>query len=652
MCSRVRSYSFRSISVLLLFLYLLPASVSAQTTGRANLSTPITVVFPIIEAFLDVHDAQGKFIHSLSPSDIQILEDNTLLPVSQLKELRPGAQIVLAINPGPPFAIRNSQAVSRYDFVIETLTNWGKSRQASTLDDVSLLTTDGPEVTHVTSSLDWLTALSADQIDTRTATPNLDTLFRAVSLAADPAARPGMGRVVLFITPPPEDKYGDVLDNIAAQATDQNVSIFVWMVSSAETTSTPAADQLKTLAEQTGGTYFSYTGAEPLPDPELYFEPLRNIYHLNYNSQINNAGIHQLTAQVQTDSGQIVSPAQTFEIDIQAPQPAFITPPLQIQRIPSTKGSILEENESSPVEYSPNEQNLEIVIGFPDSRIRPIQRATLYVDGSIAAENKNPPFENFIWNIEEYTTSAQHLLKVEVKDSLGMIGSTIDTQVDIIVEAPESTSMVIFTQNFPLLTGVVAALAAALLLLVLVLTGRIQPRLPGLGRLHRQNEAHPAMPAVAVKDLPPPSRKSSWASRLKWPQPNLPPQAHATLNPISNANEETGEPPIPIIEDEVTLGSDPKHVTYVLDAPSVAATHTRLIRYNEGDYHLFDQDTIAGTWINYSPISGEGTPIEHGDLVHIGRVGFRFTIRRPIRIRKPVIIKIDQNQEVEEEPQP
>lgn len=652
MCQRVRSYCFHSISVLLLSLLLLPASVSAQTTSRAILTTPITVAFPIIEAFLDVHDAQGKFIHSLSASDIQILEDNILVPVSQLKEMRPGAQIVVAINPGPPFAIRNSQAVSRYDFIVETLANWGISRQASTLDDMSLLTTNGPEITHVTNSLEWLPALNIDQIDARTAVPNLDTLFRAVSLAADPTLRSGMGRVVLFITPPPEDRYGDVLDNIAAQATEQDVSIFVWMVSSAETTSTPAADQLKALAEQTGGTYFSYTGAESLPDPELYFEPLRNIYQLTYNSKIKNAGVHQLSAQVQTDLGQIDTPVQTFEIDIQAPQPAFVTPPLQIDRVPSTKGSILEESDSTTVEYSPTEQNLEIVIGFPDSRIRPITRTTLYVDGAIAAENINPPFENLIWKIEDYTSTDQHILKVEVEDSLGMIGSTIDTQVDIIVEAPASKTMVVFNQNLPMLTGVVAALAAALLLLVLVLSGRIHPRIPGMGRVRQPKDTNPAMPAVSVKDLPAPARKSSWANRLKWPQPNLPPQAHATLSPLSKSYEDTDEAPIPIIEDEVTLGSDPKQVTYVLDEPSVAEVHTRLIRYNEGNYQIFDQDTIAGTWLNYSPISEEGTPIEHGDLVHIGRVGFRFTIRHPIRMRKPVIIKLDQNQEAEEEQQP
>ena len=654
MSQRVRSYCFGSISLFVLFLLLLPASVSAQTNGRATLTTPITVAFPTIETFLDVHDAQGKFVHGLSTTDIQMLEDDILVPVGQLKEIRPGAQIVVAINPGPPFAIRNSQAISRYDFIVETLTNWGRSRQASTLDDMSLLTTDGPEITHVTNSLEWLSALSIDQIDARTATPNLDTLFRAVSLAADPASRSGMGRVVLFITPPPEDKYGDALENIAAQATEQEVSIFVWMVSSAETTSTPAAEQLMALAEQTGGNYFSYTGEEPLPDPEIYFEPLRNIYHLTYNSKIKNAGVHQLAAQVQTDLGQINTPVQTFEIDIQAPQPAFVTPPLQIQRSPSTEGLILEQSESSPVEYTPTEQNLQIVIDFPDSRIRPIVRTTLYADGAIAAENTNPPFENFVWKIEEYTSTDLHILKVEVEDALGLVGSTIDTPVDIFVEPPASNSisMVVLNQNLPMLSAVVAVLALALLLLVLVMAGRIHPRLPGIGRVRRHKETDPAIPAVSIKDLPTPSRKSSWANRLKWPQRHLPPQAHAFLSPISKSNEDTGESPIPIIEDKVTLGSDPKQVTFVLDEPSVAATHARLIRYNEHNYQLFDQDTIAGTWINYTPISQEGAPLEHGDLVHIGRVGFRFTIRHPIRVRKPVIIFKDQSQELEEEPQP
>jgi DEAD/DEAH box helicase domain-containing protein len=48
--------------------------------------------------------------------------------------------------------------------------------------------------------------------------------------------------------------------------------------------------------------------------------------------------------------------------------------------------------------------------------------------------------------------------------------------------------------------------------------------------------------------------------------------------------------------------------------------------------------SVAGTWVNYMLVPTTGTRLEHGDLIHIGRVGFRFSLREPQRVRKPVIM--------------
>ena len=53
---------------------------------------------------------------------------------------------------------------------------------------------------------------------------------------------------------------------------------------------------------------------------------------------------------------------------------------------------------------------------------------------------------------------------------------------------------------------------------------------------------------------------------------------------------------------------------------------------------MADAGSVAGVWVNYTPISQSGARLEHGDLVHIGRIGFRFTLRQPGATRKPVVI--------------
>jgi predicted component of type VI protein secretion system len=116
-------------------------------------------------------------------------------------------------------------------------------------------------------------------------------------------------------------------------------------------------------------------------------------------------------------------------------------------------------------------------------------------------------------------------------------------------------------------------------------------------------------------------------------------QASAILVRISDAEQSKTLPPIPITADELTFGRDPTLVTQILEDPSVEAIHARLRLGADNAYRLYDEGSTAGTWVNYTPISPEGSRLEHGDLIHIGRVGFRFSLREAVNIRKPTITK-------------
>jgi pSer/pThr/pTyr-binding forkhead associated (FHA) protein len=66
----------------------------------------------------------------------------------------------------------------------------------------------------------------------------------------------------------------------------------------------------------------------------------------------------------------------------------------------------------------------------------------------------------------------------------------------------------------------------------------------------------------------------------------------------------------------------------------VDGLHARLAPL-QNSFHLVDASSIAGTWINYTPIPPDGVMLEHGDLIHFGRSGFRFTLRDGSHRRKP-----------------
>jgi predicted component of type VI protein secretion system len=75
----------------------------------------------------------------------------------------------------------------------------------------------------------------------------------------------------------------------------------------------------------------------------------------------------------------------------------------------------------------------------------------------------------------------------------------------------------------------------------------------------------------------------------------------------------------------------------VLNSPTVNDLHARLYRSTDGDFFLADQGSIAGTWINFAPITINGARLEHGDLIHIGRMMFRFELAQPTQAQIKVI---------------
>jgi len=212
-----------------------PLSANAQSISFIRLSDLSIDLFPQVQAYLSIRDDQGNTIHELTPNQVKILENGTPISVSNLQELQNGTQLMIVINPGETFGIRNSQGISRYDYIKEALRNWAESRQGSTIDDLSLSIKGGPEISHVSDPNEWIRALAMDQVDARTAEPSLDSLFKAITVISDPTPRPGMGRAILFITPPLEGQENISLENILAQTKPNQIPIHIWIVASAGT---------------------------------------------------------------------------------------------------------------------------------------------------------------------------------------------------------------------------------------------------------------------------------------------------------------------------------------------------------------------------------------------------------------------------------
>ncbi len=615
------------LAAALLLTAALPAT--AQTESRAVISGVDASQFPAISFYLDATDAGGKPLTALTASQVQILEDDTPLEPDTLARVEPGLQVIISLNAGPTLTYLAGD-VTRFEAIRAALLNWVTSRPAAiSADDFSLATNTGLQTIRSTDPADWAAAVTNYQPDLLNTTPSLVSLTQALDLAVDPNPNPQMKRAILYITPVLPTVAVTALPGLAQRAQQQGVPIYVWLVASANTpTNSPdLVNNLTELATRSGGQFVLFSEGTP-PNPEDYFQPLRTIYQVSYNSQINASGSHTLAVEIDAPGAAVESTAVTFDVTVLPPNPLLLNPPAQVDRA-------WEQPEDADPYLTPNTTTIAYLIEYPDGHTRPLRAARLYVDGELAVEQTAEPFESFAWDISGYTETGSHTIQLEVEDALGL--SQRSGEVAVAVNIPELKrdflSEIEIAPTTILL--IAAALAAGLtLLLALLFTRRKRSARPS-----RRERLDPlTQPLPAGKDRPSRARRSAAApSPTRPPQPAAPPPAWtARLLPRTEAGQTAPADVILLDQNEISFGSDPQQAMVVIESPSVSPLHARLTHPEPGVYVLADAGSIAGTWVNFAPISTNGARLEHGDLVHFGKAAYRFELAAPPEPARPV----------------
>ncbi|MGE5641997.1 MAG: FHA domain-containing protein, partial [Byssovorax cruenta] len=94
----------------------------------------------------------------------------------------------------------------------------------------------------------------------------------------------------------------------------------------------------------------------------------------------------------------------------------------------------------------------------------------------------------------------------------------------------------------------------------------------------------------------------------------------------------------PLAEKDMSFGTDPVQSKRVLDDPSISPLHARIKQTEDGSFIIYDHGSIAGTWVNYEPITREGQRLAHGDHIHFGQLVYRFDLSQPPAESEPKIL--------------
>jgi pSer/pThr/pTyr-binding forkhead associated (FHA) protein len=145
-------------------------------------------------------------------------------------------------------------------------------------------------------------------------------------------------------------------------------------------------------------------------------------------------------------------------------------------------------------------------------------------------------------------------------------------------------------------------------------------------------------PVTASRKIKTQPRKAPAPSWIQGKAPRLP-EAPAYLTRLTNGSEPASVAPIPVTEKDMTFGTDPVQAIRVLDDPTIAPLHARIKQIENGQFVIYDHGSVAGTWVNFEPVTREGRRLQHGDRIHFGQLIYRFDLNQPPAESEPKVIR-------------
>lgn len=586
--------------------------VRAQLSAFAEITKPVLNTFPELVFYLDAFGNDGVFISGLKADEITLLEDGVNLKPDKLTELATPVNFILSINSSPVLGYRDAAAVTRYEKLTQHLANWADSLSENNRDQFAITWNGGTIASELTRS-EWKAKLTEFDIRSRESTGGLDSLGYALDLAEKTPSIPGLKRSILLISGRLSAEEQALMGELINRAVESETRIYIIISDAQDYKDMPSVTSLEELALRSGGRSFLFSGSEQLPLLEQWFATLRKVYEVTYTSQIRESGDHNLSAQIDHAGLTLSSNLTSFELDLLPPNIALLSPPLEIVRDDPERRFNLEN-------YQPSAVSLQMLVEFPDKRERAIVRSELIVNGEVVTVNLAEPFERLTWDLSKSIASADYLVAVRVEDAFGFSVTSTAIPIMVSVVPPPGGVFAIFITE-PLASG--AAVAAILLVILLIFLSR-------RGKKHLSTAQIQTGEPVAAERIPTVKEQPSLqAQDSDWLEPVTSELKNFTgwLLPLDEDDKPIEAPKIALRPVPFQVGSDPSN-NLILTDRSIAKVHALINREIDGTFIVVDQKTLTGTWIDHESVHGKGKALKNGNLIHFGRIGYRYEEER------------------------
>jgi hypothetical protein len=510
-----------------------------QVMDSLTILPPDDAAFPILSLQFKANSDPDLSIDDLDLADLSVFENGRRVTALTLDQQLTGVHFTLAINGDRRFDLRDAQGNSPYQQISTALSEWVERRRFGPEDTLTLVTQQSTPIRNTIDRNAWLEAYDNYQPDFRSMIPDLVSLETALRFAEERVVPFGVDKVLLYITPPPLLEEINAVMTLTEAALSAGIQVNVWMLGEEFFLTNTQGGVLIDLAARTGGEFFYFTGTEILPDPETYLEGLGITYTLQFESGIRETGTYTIRVVADLPVGELSGESGEFYIDVQPPKPILLSPPAVIVREPPRNW------EGDLDALIPASRVIEFLLEFPDDYLRELVISRLVVDGQVVDIRDEAPFTPLTWDLTTLVETGEHMLYVEVEDSLGLTGQTILTPIQVEVELPVPEPPLSNQQLGMIVIGVI--LTVTVILLIIWITRHFLG-----GKLaHRM--------AKKIFDI---KRKPGTAGHIRPEQVG---GIYATLIPLDDPGFDLEHKAIPITRSQTAFGSDPERVDQVLE---------------------------------------------------------------------------------------
>ncbi len=578
----------------MIFQTTLPAS-GQEATARVVIEDLDTREFPkLIMSFKVLGGLEQN--SSLTASQVSVIENDQQIAVDTLTSEYVGVHFGLVINPERTLVLTYPSGYSNYDHMLTAMRELGSDLTPVTGDVYSLFINPNIHYDQLENYTEWKNALEGYTENQRQMNSSLQSLEDAVTLLTNsPSAKE---TVLVYMTPYIEPAEVAALTALIQRAGEAGIPVHVWMTAAAVVIGSAYETDLHSVCATWGGSLTILSGSQIPPNPREYLKSKGYRYTTTWQSGIRSGSTQRISLRLSPPGGAVLTSAVS-DVALEV-----LPTKLIFSNLPQELSVTIRSDEV----IEPAELPIQAVIEFPDSFPREILSTSLYANGSLVAQQEEAPFGDFVLDLSHYRDQAKLSLQLSLEDALGFEIRSEMKYVELTWSDPSANQPKSLTSNVWLWLGL--GLAALGLLAVIFLPTKLK----------RKNvnpaTSEPAAPVTRVE-----------------PESYMPVKTYGSLIKLDRDNTPCAEKPLLLIKEVTLIGKDPLLANLVLSDEALEPLHAEIHAFPDGRTRLTDFHTIAGTYVNFKAVDTKGVEIHHGDILHFGRLSYRFN--SPSRVTSP-----------------